>query len=818
MPRIENPLMFSDLKYALRSLRQSPGFTVIAVATLALCIGANSAIFSVVHAILLKPYPWPDSDKLVYAYNSYPLIGLQNAGVSIPDYLDRRAGVSGFADTAMFTTRSFNLASDGEPERIIGLRATPSLFTTLQSSAMLGRVFTDAEAQPDTDKFIVLSHALWKNRFGASPVIAGTTIRLNTEIYTVLGVMPEGFYFPSPRVQAWVPFAFTAAEKTDDERGNEYSSSIARLKPGATLESVQRDLDAIQTRNAERLPDSRGFWKTSGFGGRVAGFLEQNVANIRGMLWLVQAGVAAALLIGCANVASLLLARAVARERELAIRAALGAGRARLMRLLLTESLLLFLAGGGLGLFVAWWSVGACNSLGLSTLPRAFGVQLDFSVFAFTLLCALLTGLGFGALPAWSASRGDAAAALKEAGTRGSAGKRTTFLRAALVVGEIALAVMLLSTAGLLVRSFEKLQQENPGFNPGGVISAQLTLPRAKYDKPEKRTAFTDTVLARLRALPGVTAAGLTDVLPFTGSNSQGSYSSPDITVPAGAPAPHGQQRFVDPGYFKTLGLTLLRGRLLTEADTATTQKVVVVDRLLADKYWPGQDPLGKRINRGDDKNPQIWNIVGVVAPIKFQSLEENLQKETLYYPYAQQPGTNFILVVKTTGDPTLLAATVREVVRATDPEQPVYDVKTMQQRMDDVALARRAPMVLLSLFSGVALLLAVLGVYGVLAFSVARRTSEFGVRIALGASAGDIATLVLRQGARLVLMGIGAGLAGYLALSSVVGNLLYGIAATDPTTLALAPIVLALAAFAACLLPVRKATRVNPLEALRAE
>ncbi len=807
--------MLTDLRFALRSLLKSPGFALVAVLTLALCIGANSAIFSVVNAILLKPYPWPDSDRLVYVYNSYPQMGLPNAGVSIPDYLDRRAGVRAFADAAMFNTMSFNLASDAEPERIVGLRTTPSLFTTLQTGAALGRVFNDSEAEPGHDHVIVLSHTLWKNRFGANRAIIGTTIRLNTETYTVVGVMPDGFYFPSPQNQAWVPFAFTAAQKSDHERGNEYSSMIARLKPGATPAGAQADLDLIQARNAERLVDEREFYKTSGFGGRLNGFLEQNVAGIRGMLWLVQAGVAAALLIGCANVASLLLARAVARERELAIRAALGAGRAWLMRLMLAESLLLFLAGGSAGLLVAWWGVDGLGSLGLSTLPRAYGVQLDFTVFAFTLFCALLTGLGFGALPAWSASRGDAAAALKEAGTRGSAGKRTSFVRAALVVGEIALAVMLLSTAGLLVRSFEKLQQENPGFSPGGVITAQLDLPDAKYDRDEKRTAFADAALSRLRALPGVSAAGLTDVLPFTGNNSSGSYSSPDIQVPAGAPTPHGQQRVVDPGYFHAMGFTLLRGRMFTDADAPGAQRVVIIDRLLADRYWPGQDPIGKQITRND---PKPWTIVGVVAPVKFQSLEEDLKKETLYYPYAQAPGNRIILTVRTTGDPTLLAAAVREAVHSADPEQPIYDVKTMQQRMDNVSQHRRAPMLLISLFSGVALLLAVLGVYGVLAFSVAQRTTEFGVRLALGATAGDIAGLVLRQGSRLVLIGVLTGLAGYLALSQIIGRLLYGVAATDPLTLAIAPVVLAIAAFAACLIPVRRATRVSPMVALRAE
>ncbi|MDB6170652.1 MAG: permease [Verrucomicrobia bacterium] len=809
----------SDLIYALRQLRRSPAFSLVAIFTLALCIGANSAIFSVVHAILLKPYPWPDSERLIYVYNSYPLMGLGNAGVSIPDYLDRRAGVSGFADSAMYHSLSFNLAAASEPERIVGLRATPSLFRTLQSGALLGRVLTDADAQPGADHVVVLSHALWKNRFGANPAIVGQTVRLNTQPYLVVGVMPEPFYFPTPRTQAWVPFAFTPAERSDEQRGYEYSSMIARLKPGAALAGIQRDLDAIQARNAGRLPGEAPFWKTSGFGGRTAGFLEQNVANIRGMLWLVQAGVAAALLIGCANVASLLLARAVARERELAIRAALGAGRGRLVRLLLTESLVLFLAGGGLGLLVALWGVSALDAVGLSTLPRAFGVSLDPSVFGFTLLCALATGLLFGALPAWSASRGDAGSTLKEAGTRATAGRRTQSLRATLVVVEIALAVMLLSTAGLLVKSFARLQEENPGFRPGGVITAQLDLPAAKYDQPEKLSAFHDAVVAALRALPGVRDVGVTTTLPFSGSNSQGSYSSPDIVVPAGAPAPHAQIRNSDPGYLRALGLTLLQGRWFDDTDTAKGQSVAVIDRVLADRYWPGQDALGKRISRGDSSSKAAPSIViGVVAPVKVRNLEEETKKETIYFPYAQRPAANLTLVVKTGGDPAALAGSLRAAVRSADPEQPVYDVKTMSQRMEDAAQPRRAPMILLSLFSAVALLLASLGVYGILAFSVTQRTSEFGIRLALGATAGNIARLVLRQGTALVVIGIAAGLAGYLALSRVIAKLLYGVAATDPATLAVAPLVLALVALVACLLPARRATKVDPIVALRAE
>ena len=811
--------MLHDLRYALRGLAKTPGFTAIAVLTLALCIGANSAIFSVVNAVLLKPYPWPDSERLAFVYNSYPQMGLPVAGVAIPDYLDRRAGVSGFEDSAMFTTPSFNLSGDGEPERIVGLRATPSLFTTLQSSALLGRTFSEKDAEPDAERVVVISHSLWQSRFGANPAVVGQSVRLNSQPCTIIGVMPDWFYFPTPNVQIWVPFPFTAQQKSDAERGNEYSSMIARLKPGADLAAVQRDLDVIQARNAERLPESRDFWKSSGFGGKVQGFLEQNVANVRDMLWLVQAGVAAALLIGCANIASLLLARAVARERELAVRSALGASRSQLMKLLLTESVLLFLTGGVLGLLVAYVGVQALGTLGFSSLPRASGVELDFTVFGFTLVCAALTGLGFGALPAWSASRSDAASALREAGARGSAGRRTQLIRAGLVVSEIALAVLLLSTAGLLLRSFERMQRQSPGFSPGGVITAQLTLPAAKYDTPEKRSAFADAVLTRLRALPGVRSAGLTNNLPFTGGSNSGSYSSPDILLPAGAPRPHAQQRSVDPGYFQTLGITLLKGRYFGEADAATNQKVVIVDRLLAEKYWPGQDPLGKRISLGGD-GTNYRLVVGVVNPIKFQSLEEDVQKETIYYPYAQHRFaiTGLVLAVRTDGDPLMLASTLRTAVHSVDSEQPIFDIKTMQQRMDGVALSRRGPMILLSLFSGIALLLAVLGVYGVLAFSVTQRTSEFGVRIALGATPGNIAGLVLRQGGVLVLLGLAAGFAGYLALSKLVGKLLYGVTPLDPAALSVAPLVLALAALVACLVPVLRAIRVNPIVALRAE
>ena len=593
-----------DLRPSLSSGRRTPGFAAVVVVTLALCIGANSAIFSVVNAILLKPYPWPESERLIYTNNTYPLTGLLDAGVAIPDYFDRRAGIAGIADAAMYTGESLNIAGIAEPQMINGLKATPSLFSTLESNAALGRVFNDADAKQGAEATVVLSHSLWKSKFGGDPSIVGREIRLNDSPVSVIGVMPEGFYFPSPKTQAWTPFSFTPKQLSDDERGTEYSQMIARMKPGATLAGVQRDMDQIQARNAERLPEARDFWKSSGFGGHAVAFLDKNVDNVRGMLWLIQAGVAAALLIGCANVGGLLLARAVGREKELAIRTALGASRMRMIRLLLTESLVLFVAGGLLGLVVAVWSIDALKLVGLSSLPRGFGVRLDPTVFAFTLACSVVTGLFFGALPAWSASRDNPSASLKEAGARGSSGRRTQRLRSLLVVAEIALAVMLVSTAGLLLKSFVRLQQVDPGFVPGGTITAQVVLPAGKYNQPGRVAAFHDAVIARIAAIPGVQAAGMTDFLPFSPNFNSGSYSSPDIVLPDGAPMPHSLISSSDAGYLKAIGLVLLKGRWFDDADREGARRVAVIDRVLVDRYWKGQDPIGKRIDGGAEKVP----------------------------------------------------------------------------------------------------------------------------------------------------------------------------------------------------------------------
>jgi putative ABC transport system permease protein len=813
----------NDLRYAIRQLVKSPGFTAVAVLTLALCIGANSAVFSVINAILLKPYPWPQSEQLVYIHNTYPLMGVPRAGCSIPDYLDRRNGVPALEESALYTGASLNLATDTAPERVEGRMVTPSLFSLLKVPPSLGRTFTEAEAEIGAAKTVVLSDALFRNRFGGDPRILGTDVRLNGEPYTVIGVMPSGFYFPNPKTQLWVPFPFTDQQKSDSGRGNEFSTMVARLKPGATIAQAQQTVDAIHRANVERLPQSRAFVESSGFGGIVVNYLEENVRDVKAMLWLVQAGVAAALLIGCANVASLLLARASARERELAIRTALGAGRGRIMRQLLLESIVLFLIGGALGLVVALWGVTAMNSLGVGDLPRGFGVALDGQVFGFTFLCALATGLGFGAFPAWSATRGNTANSLKDAGTRTTTGRRHLWLRSSLVVGEIALALMLLATSGLLIKSFLRLQEVHPGFVRENVLTAGIALPQAKYDTPEKLNAFYAQVQERVAAIPGVTSVGLVNPLPFTGANNQGSYQIDGYTPPAGQPQPHAQIRNASPGYLKALGLTLQQGRFFTAQDVPGSTDVVVVDRFLADRYWPGENPLGKAIIRGSLPNttpaqPRKWTVVGVVAPVKHVNLELPVSKETIYFALAQTPPRNVALVVKTASVPTTLVPAVRQAVLAVDPEQPLFEIKTMEARIDEGMQSRRSPMILLGLFAAISLLLAALGVYGVLAFAVGQRTPEIGVRVALGATRANILGLVLRQGAGLVILGVALGLAGYFALSSIIGKLLFGVAASDLTTLVLAPGLLVLVALAACLIPARRATRVDPMVALRAE
>jgi len=808
----------TDLKYAFRQFLKSPGFAATAVLTLALCIGANSAIFSVVHAVLLRPLPYAEPERLVSVHNSYPRSNLLKAGSSIPDYLDRVTRAPSIESATLITWESFNLAGVDRPTRVLGLRATPSMFATLGVAPALGRAFNEQEAEPGNERVVVLSHALWQDHHGGRTNLLGETIRLHGLAYTIIGVMPEGFQFPQPEVKLWVPFTFTTEQRSDQERGREYSSMFARLKPGATAEQLQRECATIVSQNLESRPDARAWVEASGFSAIVTPILEETIEDVQSMLWLIQAGVIAALLIGCANVGNLLLTRAVTHQRELAIRSALGAGRWRMVRQLGVESLLLFAVGGAVGWFVAQWGLSLAEVLGITSLPRGKTVSLDLQVFLFTLATVGAAALIFGLLPAWHASRVDAADALRDGGGRTSAGRVQLRVRHGLVVAEVALAVMLLTTAGLLYHSFERLQKQNPGFDRTSVLTARLTLPPVRYPEDDQRRAFAERAVRELSALPGVAAVGFTDIIPFGYSNSQGTYGIVGFDPPEGQPQPHGLMRSVSADYFTVMRIPVLRGRAFNSRDHSDGEQVVIVDRVLAERYFPGRDPIGQQIYRGGNEPQNRRTIVGVVAPVKHRGLDDQTTKETVYFPYEQRPVESFTLVVRASLPPDELLPSLRRAVQAIDPEQPLYDIETLAGRIDGALRRQRVPMLLLGLFGGMALLLAALGVYGVLAFNVGQRVQEFGIRTALGATMRDVAALVLKQGLRMVGVGIALGLAGYLAISRFLRHLVFDITPLDPLALLLGPAVLFAVAFLACWLPARRAARVDPMEALRNE
>ncbi len=806
----------SDIRYAVRTLAKQPFFTLVALVTLALGIGANTAIFSLVHNILLKPLPYPDGERLVFIWNTYPRMGLPQASVSIPDYLDRRAQAPAIETATLFNNVNLNLAEEGRPERIRGLRVTPSFFGTFGVSPAHGQPFTEAHAVPGADKVVVLLHDLWSARFAGDRSIVGRDIRLNGDSYRVLGVMPASFQPPGREIGVLVPFAFTPRQMSDDERGNEFSLMVARLKPGAGIPELDAQMKAIVSRNLERLPGARAFAESSGFGGYAIGFQEQVVGDIRAALLVLQAGVVLVLLIACANVANLQLVRATARHKELAIRAALGAGSSRLLRQLLVEGLALSLAGGLLGIAAGAAGLRALTA-GITQLPRVAEVSLNVPVLLFTLGLAVASGLVFGLVPALTVARGHVVEVLKEDSGRGSSGRRTRLFRNGLAAAEVALALMLLVGAGLLIRSFARLQQVDPGFATANLLSAMVTLPQTRYADAPATTAFWERVLERARAIPGATGAGVVSVVPFSGSNSQGSYSIVGYEPAAGEAQPHAQIQIVDGGFFDVMGLKPLAGRVFTASDTAGAPPVVVIDEFMATRYFPGANPIGRQIRRGGPDAP-AWTIVGMVRSIRKQDLSEDVQKETLYFPVGQSPFPvrSMGLLVRTPLDPATLVAPVRAAVQAVDPDQPIFDVRTMDERVALSLQERRTPMLLIGAFGALALLLAAVGLYGVLAYTVSQRVRELGIRQALGARRSDILRLVLRQGLLIAAAGVVAGAVASFWLTALLRSQLFGVGPRDPAVMAGVPLLLLAVAAVACLVPAWRATRVDPVEALR--
>jgi predicted permease len=826
-----------DLRYALRALAAKPGFTAAALLTLALGIGANTAIFSVINGFFLRPLPYPDSERLVWVYNTYPKSDLEEAGTSIPDYLDRKERAAGLEDLAMFTFQSFNLAADGRPERLVGLRATPSLFTTLGVQPALGRAFTDDDAVIGREKVAVLTHDTWRNQFNADPGVVGRQVRFNGEPWTVIGVMPEGFMFQSERISMWVPFAFTDVERSDESRGQEFSSSIGRLKPGATPAQLDEQFTAIVMQNADRVAGlgERGagyarFLREGNFTGKARHYQDYLIGNMKDTLLLLQAAVALVLLIACANVANLMLTRVLARQKELAVRTALGADRWRLSRQLLTEALVLAVGGALAGVLVAFWGIELIQWLGLDRSGQGFDVSLDGRTLGFALGLALLTGLVFGLVPVLSLARVHPNEVIKEGGRGNTGGRGAAAVRSALVVVELALAVTLLVGAGLLIKSFAKVNEQSPGFEPAGLVSVRIALPDNRYPDRQAQTAFVDRLLERVRALPGVEAVGMTNLLPFSNQGSQSSYQIEGRPVPPGENGPHGHIRTVDEGYFAAMKIPVIKGRtfdpaqdpdvnLRVEGPPGNTishtdgDLVMVIDRLLAEKHFPNEDPIGKYI-----LNTGRARIIGVVDVVKNGALHVTPTKETYYYFVRQVGAGSANLVIRTSLPTATITKQLRDAVVAIDSEQPVFDIKSMDDRIAESLAARRAPMVLAAVFALVALTLAAIGIYGVLAYSVSQRIPELGVRMAMGATRRQVFELVLGQGGRLVAVGIGVGVAAAFALTRLMQSLLFGVEPADPAVFASVALALGAVAMVACFLPARRATEVDPLEALRYE
>jgi predicted permease len=804
-----------DIRYALRSLRKQPVFTSVAVLTLTLGIGANTAIFSLLYQSLLRPLPYGAADRLVFIWNTYPLMGLPQASVSIPDYLDRKTDAPAVEDAALFTSRTANLAEEGRPEQLGALAVTPSFLTTLGRQPFLGRGFIDEEAKPGADKFVILTYSLWTSRFGADRGIVGRDIRVNGESYRVVGVLPADLELPSRNVAMLMPFAFTPEQMSDNARGNEFSMMIARLRSGATIAQLDAQMKTIVDRNMERLPARARFAKLSGFGGYAVSMRDQLVGDVRTPILVLQGGVILVLLIACANVANLLLMRATGRGRELAIRTTLGAGQWRLIRQMLTEGVVLSALGGIGGLALGIAGLKGLVAISAQQLPGATDATLQPAVLLFTVVLSIATGLIFGAVPAIAVIRGNTSSYLKDDSTRGSAGRATGFTRAALVVGETALALMLLVGAGLLIKSFAHLRAVDPGFASDNVLTAQIGLPPARYADAAARRAFWTRLIDRVRSLPGVTAAGLTSNIPLSGNVSSGSYSIVGYTPGRSETAPHGRQEVVGGDYFRAMEIPLIEGRLFTDADTADSPPVVIVDEYLVRRYFPGQSALGHQIQRGGPNSPKL-TIVGVVGTINGIDLAQPVIKERLYYPSTQAGQARMAVVLKTGLDPSTLVASLRQAVLSLDPEEPIADVRTMDEWVARSLATRRAPMLLLAIFGGVALLLSAIGIYGVLAFGVAQRVREFGIRQALGANQRAILSLVLTQGMRTTAIGITLGLGGSYLLSRFLQTLLFRVGRHDLSVFVGVVVLLFAVALVACYIPARRATEVEPIIALR--
>jgi putative ABC transport system permease protein len=809
---------WQDIRYGIRMLVKAPSLSIVATIALALGIGANTAIFSVVNAVLLRPLPFPNPEQLMNIWETDATRGYVRGTASYPNFADWREQNHVFERMASYHSGDFIMTGRGESTRLQGAVVNADLFPLLGVAPMIGRGFLPDEDKPgESDRVVVLSQGLFQKRFNSNPNIVNQSMVLDGRNYTIVGVMPNDFQFPiqNEPVELWTTVALDreGKEPITSERGAHYMNVIARLKPGVSKEQAQAEMTSISARLEQQYPD-KDLHKSTG----VEPTLEALVSDIRPALLILLAAVGCVLLIACANVANLLLARAMTRHKEMAIRSALGASRIRVVRQLLTESVLLSLAGGALGLVLAVWWSDLLVALGKENIPRALQVGLDWRVLAFTFLVSVLTGVVFGLVPALHSSKTELTESLKE-GARGSGeGARRNRVRGVLVVSELAIAVVLLVCAGLLIQSLRRLRQVSPGFESQNLLTFVVGIPEVKYPTAKQAQFYSDLV-ARVESLPGVRSASAVIPLPLSGDLFRISFET------EGRPIAKGDQPSADffvigNGYFKTLGVSILKGRDFTERDNKQAPGVIIVNQTFARKFFPNEDPVGKRIKPGistDTDEPAMREIVGVVSDVRNRNLSSEL-RPGYFVPAAQVPFNQMTMIVRTTNDPHSLITAVQNEVHSVDKEVPVYGVRTMDEYISATVAAPRFNTTLLGIFAAVALVLTIVGLYGVMSYSVAQRTNEIGIRMALGAQTRDVVRLIVSQGFKLVLLGLGIGLIGAYALTRVISSLLFGVTTKDPMTFAAVAVMLAFVALLACYIPARRATRLDPLRALRYE
>ena len=809
---------WQDLRYGVRMLVKSPGFTFVAVVALALGIGANTAIFSVVNAVLLRPLPFVNAEQLVKVYGGRARGGTGYTPVSYPDFADYKKQAQSFDRVASYSLAGTTLMSGGdEPERLDGAVVSAELFPMLDAKPALGRVFSAEEDQPGAAPVIVLSYGLWQRRFNSDPKISGQEIIIGGRTATVLGVMPADFKFPvqAERVDYWSPLSSDPGiAPLLTARGMRFLPVIASLKPNITLRQAEAEMNTLASQLAAQYPETN-----TGGSVHLESLHEDLVGDIRPALLVLLGAVGFVLLIACANVANLSLARAAARSKEIAIRTALGASRMRVVRQLLTESLLLSLCGGALGLMLALWGVDLLIALSPPDVPRLAEIGIDARVLVFTLGVSILTGIVFGIAPALQISKHDLNESLKEGGRGSTEGLRRNRVRSLLVVSEVALSLMLLVGAGLLIKSFLRLLETNPGYDTEHVLAADIALSRTRYPEPTQQAAFFQQAIQRVASLPGVEAVGVTNLLPLGGADARISFNIDGRPSFPRGETPAARYQIASPDYFRVMNIPLHKGRSFTEQDAKDSPPVVIVSEAFARRFFADEDPIGKRVLIDTvEKNPPPSEIIGVVGDVRHGRLDAKTEMG-FYVPYLQSPARNMELVTRSKSiEPSLLTSSVRGVIKEIDKNQLIWEMRMMSGLVARSVAPQRFNMLLLGIFAFVALVLAACGIYGVIAYSVAQRTHEIGIRMALGAQPADVLRLIVGQGMMLALIGVGLGLLGAFALTRVIASQLYGVSATDPLTFAIVAIMLAIVALAACYIPARRATKVDPMIALRYE